>query len=65
MLLKVAFKFYDKNLFEQELAKSLDRALRQKQTYSYSIDAPDGENASVHIERLQTLLAKYKDRHYK
>jgi len=37
-ILKVAFKFYDKHLFEQELAKSLDRALTVHVTEGYSLN---------------------------
>jgi len=37
-LLKVAFRFYDKNLLEQNIAHSIHRALTNGHTYGYSID---------------------------
>lgn len=36
---KVAFKFYDKQLFEAEIAKSINRVLTRKgQTFGYSLN---------------------------
>jgi hypothetical protein len=41
-LLKVVFKFYDRSLFEQGLAKGLHKALKEGQTAAYTLrDKPD------------------------
>jgi hypothetical protein len=36
-ILKVVFKFYDRSLFEQGLAKGLHKALKEGKTYAYSL----------------------------
>jgi hypothetical protein len=50
-LLKVAFRFYDKNLFEHALAKGLS----QKITYGYQIGDAD----------ISEYLDKYRNKEYK
>jgi hypothetical protein len=56
-LFKVLFRFYDKNLFEQGLAKSIDRALKDGCTHGYSV--------SKDTAGLREFLGKYKQREYK
>lgn len=43
-LLRVAMRFYDPNLLEQNVAHSINRALNNSHTYAYSI-VPQGESA--------------------
>lgn len=55
----VLWRFYDKNLFEQGLARTLNRLLTEK--HSYSLDLPSTADEAF----LADLLAKYKRREFK
>lgn len=59
----VAVKFYDKQLLEHELARSLNRALDQGFTYSYSL-VSDSESQSESMKQLRQMLDRYKSREY-
>ena len=56
-LFKILFRFADKNLFEQGIAKSIDRALRNGCTYSYSLEG--------NCQELTNYMHRYKTRDYK
>lgn len=55
--LKVVFKFYDRSLFEQGLAKGLHRALKEGHTYAYTLRGKP--------EELLRMVDEYKRREYK
>ena len=63
-LLKVALRFYDKNLLEQNIAHSINRVLSGKtgHTYAYSVDLSRSKKSA---EELATMLARYKSKEYK
>jgi hypothetical protein len=56
--MKVMFRFYDKNLFEQGLAKSLNSAIENGITSGYSLNKDD-------CKELQAIIGVYKGREYK
>lgn len=53
----VLFRFYDKNLFEHSLARSLNNAYKHSHTSTYSINGKPVE--------FDNLLQRYKNREYK
>lgn len=55
----VLWRFYDRNLFEQGLARSLDRLLTDG--HSFMLEVPPNFSEEV----LADMLAKYKRREYK
>ena len=76
--LKVALKFYDKQLLEQNIAKSIDRVLGKHpqsvadndgvfSSYGYSLySASSDENACQEsLKELEDMHEKYKHREYK
>lgn len=63
-ILKVAFRFYDKHLFEHSLAQGLEDATGPSSvTYGYRVGNPD-ENMQAKQE-LRNLLDLYKQKEYK
>jgi len=56
-LFKVLFRFYDRSLFEQGLAKSINRALKDGCTYGYSVNKDTAG--------LREFLGRYNLREYK
>ena len=63
-LLKVALRFYDKNLLEQNIAHSINRVMsgRTGHTYAYSANL---SRSKKDTEELETMLARYKSKEYK
>ena len=59
-LLKAVFRFYDKSLFEQDLAKCLDKA-----TNNYSLTAGFHLSNPESKAKLRAHLDKYRNREYK
>ena len=57
-LKQVMFRFHDKNLFEQNIAHSLNEALQYGCTNGYSID-------SEHSKPINDLMMQYKIKEYK
>jgi hypothetical protein len=55
--LNVLFRFYDRSLFEQGLAKSVNRALKDNHTFGYSLESKP--------EELAKMIVEYKRREYK
>lgn len=64
LIKEVAFRFMDRNIFEQHMAKGLEAALgRYNVTYGYKL-GEEGERKEAR-ERLRTLLNKYKAKEYR
>jgi hypothetical protein len=55
--MSVLFRFYDRNLFEHSLARSLNNAYKHSHTSTYSINGKPVE--------LDHLIQCYKNREYK
>jgi hypothetical protein len=63
-MMRVLTKFYDKVLLEQELAKSLNKALNEGFTRAFSLDVKN-EEVKETLQELSDLLAKHKGKQYK
>ena len=64
-LLKVALRYYDRNLLEQGLAHSLNRAFSEQgdgHTYAYSVKRSQNKESA---KKLQAMVEKYKGKDYK
>lgn len=59
-MLKVVFRFYDKNLFEQDLARCID-----KSTNNYSMTAAFQLSSADDKVKLRVMLDQYRNREYK